>query len=540
MKRIFYNLFACLSCAVLLTQVSCTDLDLIPEGDTITEQQKKDLLELDPATLQSDVNGLYSDLIKYDATYNAWYGGTAHNNFGYASACMMFDAGGQDVPSEHTGYNWFRNALSYADRTEKSSDTYFLWNFFYSHAKTANNIIAVVDKETDNPALKAFRGQALASRAFDYLHLVQAYQFTYKGHETAPAVPIVPEDLDAEKAGSNPRATVQEVYDFILADLNEAITLLDGYRRTTKGEIDQSVAYGLRARANLLMQNWADAAADADKALQGYGNTPYTLAGVSKPAFNEISASSWMWGCDVAETNDIVQTGIINFPSHSCSFTGNGYSPGYAGRYINDHLWQQIPSTDIRKNWWIDEDYTSPNVENTWPGWTATYQGDEYGMADWFGWNAPYLNVKFGPYKDEPDNATNACDFPLMRVEEMILIKAEGLAMSSGDGKSVLENFVKTYRNPAYICSAGSGTALQDEIWFQRRIELWGEGFSLFDLLRLKKPVNRLGTNYPAQEQYNLPAEAQILIWLLPEDEVNANGGISTADNNPTAPIPVP
>ena len=39
-----------------------------------------------------------------------------------------------------------------------------------------------------------------------------------------------------------------------------------------------------------------------------------------------------------------------------------------------------------------------------------------------------------------------------MRVEEMILIKAEGLAKSGQEAtaKQVLEDFVRTYRDPSY------------------------------------------------------------------------------------------
>ncbi len=71
------------------------------------------------------------------------------------------------------------------------------------------------------------------------------------------------------------------------------------------------------------------------------GFTPYSIDEVSKPSFNDISASSWIWGSDVSETNDIVLSGILNFPSMACSLTGNGYSPAYTGRYINQKLWEK-------------------------------------------------------------------------------------------------------------------------------------------------------------------------------------------------------
>lgn len=543
--KLYKYLYLLPSFAFMVT--SC-NLDEIPEGGTITSDQKDEIQSKDPSKLKADVIGLSSNLIKYNSI-GEWYGGTAHFDFGFASACMMYDASGMDMPSEDTGYNWYRSQLRMTDRTETGTNTYYFWNLFYSEIKMANDILKVATADVEDKALKQYRGQALAIRAWSYLNLVQIYQFTYKGHENAPAVPIVTEETTGEQAASNPRATVAAVYDLIMKDLTDAIGLLTA-DRDSKDQVNINVAYGLRARANLLMQNWQDAVTDAEKAMEGY--TPYSRNDVSKPSFNDSNASSWIWGNVVTETNDIVQSGILNFPSHMCSFTGNGYAPGYAGRYINSKLYSQIPDTDVRKGWWAlgdpvyDEnnkllgyDFTGkcPNVDWTWK---YNYQGVDYNIAEWLGWQAPYLNVKFGPYQDLYNNATNACDFPMMRAEEMILIKAEAQAMAGNvsGAKSTLENFVKNYRDPSYVCSASSAEALQDEIWFQRRVELWGEGFSFFDMMRLKKPMDRTGANYAANVAFSLPAESQIFLWLIPEDEINNNSGISKDDNNPVVSVP--
>ena len=127
-----------------------------------------------------------------------------------------------------------------------------------------------------------------------------------------------------------------------------------------------------------------------------------------------------------------------------------------------------------------------------------------------------------------------------MRVEEMYLINAEAEAMGGNlsGGKSTLENFVRTYRDPSFTSKANSAQDFQDEVWLQRRMELWGEGFSLFDILRLKKPVIRKNTNYDPSVQYNSAAEAQILIYRIPQCEMETNSGISDTDNNPAAPQP--
>ena len=114
-----------------------------------------------------------------------------------------------------------------------------------------------------------------------------------------------------------------------------------------------------------------------------------------------------------------------------------------------------------------------------------------------------------------------------MRAEEMILIKAEALEMSGGDGKTVLEDFVKTNRDPQYVCPATSGIAFQNEVWKQRRIELWGEGFAMSDIMRLNKNMVRVvagkKTNLPPSFQFNIEAGNPWLLLRFPQQETNSN-----------------
>lgn len=542
MKKTFKYIYsAAVVAALALTASSCTEsMDTEPQGSTLTKGE----LERNASSLDGLVKGMYSNMIQAEAI-TSWFGATRHYDFGYASTMMMMDNAGQDEVSPNSGYNWYSNNLRFNDRTDKSDITYFLWNQQYKNISQANAIISATESSyKDNSAAAAARGKALAMRAFCYLNLAQMYQFTYKGHEDALCVPIVKETTTDEQASDNPRATVKDVYDFIMDDLNNAVTLLNGASRSGKADIDQQVAYGLRARTELVMQNWKAAADDAAKAAEGY--TPLSREDAAQPGFNDISASNWIWGMDVNETSDIVQTGILNFPSMMSSFTGNGYSPSYAYRAINSKLWNEIPSTDVRKGWWLDSKFNSPIVNpdyliNTGKQvyvFSSTSKDDDHLFALW---KVPYLNVKFGAYQNKYGNETNACDVPLMRVEEMILIQAEATAMS-GDvagGKKILEDFVRTYRDPDYTCNATTAEGVQDAVWFQRRVELWGEGFSYFDIMRLKKPIDRRGANYESSVTYNIPAESKIMLWIIPEDEVNNNKALQ-GKNNEIVAVPTP
>lgn len=534
---------ALLGSAMLLT-TSCSDLDTNPSGSTMSDGQLNEVLAQDQSKLKSEVSGMYANMIECEAI-TQWYGSARHYDFGYASTMMMMDASGQDEPSQVSGYNWYNKPLRFVDRTTNSETTYFIWNQCYKNIKAANDVLKSVDLENLSDVAKSYVGQAYAMRAFEYFTLIQLYQFSYKGHEDAAGVPIVTEKT-AEAEANNPRAAVKDVYKQIMDDLNTAIDYLTD-SRSAKSEINRQVAYGLRARVNLVMQNWSDAAADAQKAAEGY--TPLSKDAAAAPGFNDVSASNWIWGNIVDESNDIVQSGILNFPSMMCSFTGNGYSPTYACRMINSKLWKEIPSTDVRKGWWIDENLNSPIVNPKYVvhqedededgnvvKYLAVYNqtGDE--VADI---TEPYTNVKFGAYKNQYGNELNACDIPLMRVEEMILIQAEATAMGGNveEGKRILENFVRTYRDPSYTCNATTAEGVQDAVWFQRRVELWGEGFSFTDLLRLKKPLDRTGANYEVSVRFKLPAESPIFLYLIPEDEENHNEAL-VGNNNPVVAVP--
>jgi hypothetical protein len=326
------------------------------------------------------------------------------------------------------------------------------------------------------------------------------------------------------------------VYDFILSDLDDAIDLLsaaeDGdVTRDDKRYVSLAVAYGLRARVNLTMQNWADAATDAQAAItaaRGEGLEASSIDEASVPAFWTVDETNWMWGIIIAETDEVVTSGIVNWISHMGSLN-YGYANYSKGKQINKALFNTIPSTDARKGWWLDADITSPNIND---------EMAEY--VDTKGYGA-YTQVKFAPYENEVGTSTNANDIPLMRIEEMYLIKAEATAMNGGDGAKILSDFVTMYRDESYTFTATSAEEVQEEVFRQRRIELWGEGLNWFDVMRLNTGVDRRGGGYPnASMVFNISSDDPILLWRIPEAEIEANPSLSTSDNNPAGTTPVP
>ena len=80
--------------------VGCTDLDTVPEGSTITSEQKAEIVEADPSKSEAGVNAIFSTFSQYMPNSGA-IGANRHNDFGYPSVMLFTDANGCNVVSQH-------------------------------------------------------------------------------------------------------------------------------------------------------------------------------------------------------------------------------------------------------------------------------------------------------------------------------------------------------------------------------------------------------------------------------------------------------
>lgn len=438
-----------------------------------------------------------------------------HNDFGFAAVCMLLDSRGQDFIGPNIGHNWFgvwgtpsswraNNTMSTAGLAD-----YLVWGTFYKAIGACNYVIAT--HTSGSEADKFEVAQAKAVRAFEYMQLAQAYQVAYSESSLSlPCVPLVTDTLCSYLIINQPVATVAKVYGQIKKDLDEAISGLQGFVRADKSAVNRAVAFGLRARYNLLTHNYDQAASDAEQALLLSGAEPLTIAQASVPGFASAEAPNVLWANIITESDDVVQTGIINWPSHMSSFYLDGYTSVGATRSITSALYNEIPATDVRKGWWLDENGESPLLDAE--GYSE--------LKDNISNKNPYVNVKFGT-GDGTGSGTGAAaaDWIVMRAEEMILIGAEALARSGKDGGAVLTQFMKIYRDPNYDINA-HGLSVADEIWWQRRVELWGEGFAFGDLMRLHKGVTRTtSTNWPSAWNLDVPADDERFPLAIPEKD---------------------
>lgn len=484
-----------ISLTAILFLFSCKQDFLETENkEFVSAEQLDELAASSPEALLAVSEGILGGSYSFLREFNTWAdGGGRHDDFGQKSIDLGLDLMSNDAVQVIN--HWFGNYYSYQGRTEPFSTTHIIWNFYYSIIKNMNDIIAFIPADVERQDLTYVKGRALALRGMSYFNLVRVYQHTYAENQNAAGIPI----YDGTSFDGQPRSSVQEVYDQLLGDLQEAYTLLDGYARPAITDIDQSVVAGLLARVYLEMEDYANAALMANEAKANY---PLMTNADWLSGFSNIGNPEWMWGADIdAETSTI----YASFFSHM----GN-LDPGYAGllgvyKSIDARLYDAISDTDIRKQ---------------------AFAGDEDpdGLPK-------YANKKF---KDLISFFEG--DYLYMRAAEMYLIEAEAKAKMGDEAaaKQLLFDLVSP-RDSEYTMSSNSGQALLDEIYTHKRIELWGEGVAWYDQKRLGVDLERdyAGSNHTALGNFNFDYNANEMNFQIPEDEMNANENITDADQNP-------
>jgi len=511
------KIFLILSIIGLVSLNSCSKmLDTDP-----TNQVSGTIIFADAQNSLTAINGIYRILYT-----GGWGSSWAAENGGLPAYILVFDIMGEDHVMDAAGSGWFWYDYGFdtwGDYSGKAGHQYQIWNFFYTQIANANYIIAQEGKIPGDQELADYVvGQAYAIRSFAYMWLVQCYQ---QNDPAKPGVPIYTEPTVAGSIG-NPRGTVQQVYDRANQDIDKAIALLEGSTKTQmhKSHIDKYVAYGLKARHALVQKNYAVALEFAKKAM----DSPAVIAQFSEiRRVNDNSKRNVMWGLGIQTDQSM---GNYDIYSHMDADSKGTYSK--ARHLISSWLYDQIPSTDQRKQWW-----TAPLASSQW-GAAGTENGSK---RSWCQTKLGYLDV-----------AAQTGDHILMREEEMALIAAEAacrldkftearqyvtMVGSQRDSEYAtrLANFQdsKSYN----ASTTGSLTTLMDEILFQRRVELWSEVPRLHDLQRLGLGFNRNfdGSNHTLKlTSINTNPKSPAFILWIPQAEFDGNENMDpNTDQNP-------
>lgn len=492
----------------------------------------KDFLETSPTDMidaptmlettdgaQVAMDGIYRMLYT-----SGWTTGNTDQNFGIMSTKIFTSLMGEDFLQDAQGNGWFYFDYGFDVRSRYTATTwrsYATWNFYYTLISNANYILSAEETlQGDQAVIDNIMAQAYTIRGYAYHQLIQLFQQTYVGNENAPGVPIYTEPTSSTSEGKG-RGTVEEVYTQINDDLDKAIALFsnDKALQSHISHLDYYMANAIKANVALVQNQWPAAIEHSTEALSKPGlsllDGDDLLSG-----FNSTGLKDVMWGAQIIADQSTI---YASFFSHMDA-SADRYARG-SRKVIYNWLYDQIPSTDVRKNWWNGP--TDGGTNDT----------------------KPYNQVKFR----YADLSSDLGDYIFMRAEEMQLVKAEALAHANrlDEAKEELGALMKL-RNPnGYeailngmrmdnnytMASIGRPGTLMDQIILQRRIELWGEAERIFDIQRLKTGFDRRAsnTNHTAQLSWNtMEAGNKEFILTIPQKEFDGNAALdANKDQNP-------
>lgn len=496
MNKIFK--FGLLS-AFAISIVSCGD-DFLEkpalEGSaSLTSAQLEQASNIDPEVANALMGGVYS------LTFTTGTGGTTgHDDFGHKSYDVFSDMLSSDMALSTSTYGWYRASITeyQAPLDFTFGDNRQVWRYYYRMVRSCNEVIdglGGTDITPESAANKAIMGQAKALRAHSYFYLTQFYQKEYDGAEE-----ILPIYRSATEL-NGPKVSAKEIYDLMESDLTEAITLLDGFTRSNKTEINKAVAQGIYAYVlGARGTDYGKAYSMAKAAIGGY---PLMSSTEITGGFSNVNTPGWMWGVDL---NDEIGLGLVSWWGQM-DYYAYSYPAFGDAKSMDQNLFDAIPANDARKAQFADNAgaYTHLMPLNKF-----------YNAA----------KTRYGVTRIVQD------DYIYMRVAEMHLMAAEYAAFNNNDGqaRTELKALVSQRVPDASYIDGLSGQALKNEIYLQTRIELWGEGKSYLAMKRNKATVTR-GSNHLSFVGTSIPYNDERMTFEIPEGEIQFNPFISTQNN---------
>jgi hypothetical protein len=542
-RKIAYILIPCL----FLINTSCNDeflertpTDAIAASDALATT----------ANMRLIIDGLHRLL--YAQSQTILPGGTSTRS-GEHYWVPVDDAMVGGIVHSAPGNGWMRADLQWNDHTlPTGTNSEHRWYQRYHVVASASSIInKVVDENIPlDGELADILGQAYAYRAYAYYDLITHFARGYLIGNPAsdPGVPLQTGTKPPYTSG--PRATVQEIYDQMNADIDAAITTFAQANDRCSGgtfcksNLNIDVAHGIKARIAFSSGDWATAAAEAALARADY---PVMSESDWKSGFNTLDLPEVIWGSNVIGTETVFFRSYFYLMSNTFNGSQNRGNP----KLFNEAIYNQIPVTDYRRDVVLplapntnpsannneggfgnDPNYTDEDVFNN----TADSIRTVYG-TDQSGHNLhPYMQYKMrnkNPGTIDPD------DIILMRTSEMILIEAESRTMLNDiAGAQAVLNELGQERDSAYDAAAFTTQAdLMDNIKFQWYVEMYGEGFGYENHIRWDEPLDLTGSGADPSYYGNgfaqpAPSANDDWIWKIPQAEIDANPNLTEADQN--------
>lgn len=468
---------------------------------------------LDDFGVEQQVMGLYSILRSY-AGFNTLPWLDFHSIRDDDAQKGSEESDGREIIAEFETFQYTKD--------DWATNSY--WNDHFYMINRCNSIIKTAELAglTDELS-KRNVGEAKFLRAYSYFNLVRTYG----------EVPLFDTYTEAPKDAVKPKATIDEIYQLIDKDLEEAAAALPLNWNTSAGNafpgrLTSGAANTLWAQAYMFRKNWGKA---LEKCNLVIGSNQYSL-----PAFEDV----WKDGVGGAGKNG--PESIFEIQAH----IGPGGAPEYYsfwGTCQNVRQGGAGPEWNLGWGWNTPTDKLESDWDNTDPRKRKTilYSGQHDGGPAQGGYGATLpegglnkpLPQKFWNKKVYSDPAMRTSigrtgdagwiNHRVLRYADVILMKAEA-ANETGDGATAaaaLELVRARARGGnnsvlppiAFSNQAQMRTAIKNE----RRWEFAMEGYRFYDLVRWGDAEAALGS---------LGYTSRCRFYPIPQKAIDLTGGV--------------
>jgi hypothetical protein len=388
-----------------------------------------------------------------------------------------------------------------------------LWDWMFAGVQRANYILEFRDK-TDFQGKNQVIGEARFLRAYYQFELVKWFGGIPMKGDTR----FAPGD---EK--SIPRSSISDVYASIQNDLIYASENLSPIA-AQKGRATSGAALALLGKAYLYDKKYDKAAITFDKLI---ATGRYHLIQTTDLTAQQISAGLTPFGSifeDAGENGAESVFEIQYTDVQGASYGGLQASKGnvavgfagpfgYTGPVFADGNNFNLPTPKIVNAFEAGDSRKAVTILDM-VAWIAQNPGTSYTKQNQ---DTGYFNRKYIPRKRRPEAAgdvklTSPNNYRAIRYADVLLMAAEANNKSTAANDAMARKYLNDVRARAFGDNnhtiTASGAALADFIQAERRVELAGEGFRFFDLVRTGKALQEI-PNFKAgkNELFPIPIE---------------------------------
>lgn len=399
-----------------------------------------------------------------------------------------------------------------------SSYCSYLWRKAYTAIDQCNLIIE--NAENLPSGCEDYLAQAHGIRAWNYLKLYYLFCAAYNnptyGGDSGKGLFLRLTGASADKSTDVERSDLKTSLAQIISDFTYAY---ENCTSTSNYYINKKNAALFLARVYLEMSNYSKASEFAKIAASSTFDGSNLMSQEEWQAGFMTANSEWLWGFKFDSESTNIYASIPSF--YHCATAMDENSTFGTANYG-----KLVPGDDIDAR----TTYLSANATDYRVGYstiriaksfTELFKKDENGI--WTDCRAlfPFMVDEADGYftaKFNNRSTLGVADYPMARIAEAYLIEAEAELQlgHTSEGLKVL-NALQEKRG-GFV----STELTIDEIWKERRRELYGEGMALPDLKRLQKPLERTGEDQWSST-LSLPANSNRMMFPIPDDELDYN-----------------